>query len=82
MKPQDEERHDDLAKGGGVTIGSIAGDEARQGTEHEHQLSLFEAIRLYPTAVGWSIYFSLGVSAYLGCTSGRHCILLTTTSNR
>lgn len=51
-----------VGKVGNVTIGSIAGDEARQGTEHEHRLSLLEAMRLYPTAVGWSIYFSLGVS--------------------
>ncbi|KAM0724202.1 hypothetical protein Q7P37_000084 [Cladosporium fusiforme] len=61
MTSHDEERHEDFAKVGGVTIGSIAGEEARQGTEHEHRLSLMEALRLYPTAVGWSIYFSLGV---------------------
>lgn len=51
-----------IGKAGNVTIGAVAGDEARQGTEHEHRLSLLEAVRLYPTAVGWSIYFSLGVS--------------------
>lgn len=62
MKPQDEERHEDLAKVGGIATDSIASEEARQGTEREHRLSLLEAVRLYPTAVGWSIYFSLGVS--------------------
>lgn len=57
-----EEERSDFTKIGNVTIGSIAGDEARQGTEREHSLSLVEAVKLYPTAVGWSIYFSLGVS--------------------
>lgn len=63
MGANDEgEERSDFTKIGNVTIGSIAGDEARQGTEREHSLSLVEAVKLYPTAVGWSIYFSLGVS--------------------
>ncbi|KAM0709214.1 hypothetical protein Q7P35_003251 [Cladosporium inversicolor] len=57
----DEEDRSDFAKVGNVTIGAIAGEEARQATEREHSLSLLEAVKLYPTAVGWSIYFSLGV---------------------
>ena len=57
----DEDERPDLAKAGNVTIGAIAGDEARLATEREHSLSLLEAVKLYPTAVGWSIYFSLGV---------------------
>lgn len=57
----DEEDRSDFAKAGNVTIGAIAGDEARLATEREHSLSLLEAVKLYPTAVGWSIYFSLGV---------------------
>ena len=44
-----------------TVIGSIAGDEAREATEHEHDLNLLEAVKLYPTAVGWSIFFSLGI---------------------
>lgn len=59
----DEEDRSDFAKAGNVTIGAIAGDEARLATEREHSLSLLEAVKLYPTAVGWSIYFSLGVSS-------------------
>ena len=66
----EHEHPDTAAKIGNVTIGSIAGEEARQGTEHEHSLSLAEAVKLYPTAVGWSIYFSLGVSLS-PCGSGR-----------
>lgn len=37
------------------------GDDARQATEVEHQMTFFEAVRLYPGAVGWSIFFSLGI---------------------
>jgi hypothetical protein len=61
MASYDENGNDGLKKTGNVTVGSIAGDEARQGTDHEHRLSFLEAIRLYPSAVGWTIYFSLGV---------------------
>lgn len=64
MGSSDEERHESVAKVGDVTIGSFAGEEARQGTDHEHNLSVFEALKLYPTAVGWSIYFSLGVCSH------------------
>jgi SP family general alpha glucoside:H+ symporter-like MFS transporter len=61
MASYDENGNDGLKKTGNVNVGSIAGDEARQGTDHEHRLSFLEAIRLYPSAVGWTIYFSLGV---------------------
>jgi hypothetical protein len=61
MASYDENGGDDFTKTGNVTIGSIAGDESRQGTDHEHRLSFLEAIKLYPSAVGWTIYFSLGV---------------------
>jgi hypothetical protein len=56
----EEPRGDFAAKIGNVTVASD--DEARQATDREHSLSLIEAVKLYPTAVGWSIYFSLGVS--------------------
>jgi hypothetical protein len=56
----EEPRGDFAAKIGNVTVASD--DEARQATDREHSLSLMEAVKLYPTAVGWSIYFSLGVS--------------------
>jgi hypothetical protein len=59
----EEPRGDFAAKIGNVTVASD--DEARQATDREHSLSLMEAVKLYPTAVGWSIYFSLGVSRYV-----------------
>lgn len=46
---------------GDIVIGTIGGEDARAATDHEHALSFFQALKLYPTAVGWSIFFSLGV---------------------
>ena len=37
------------------------GSQARVATELEHQMTFFEALKLYPTCVGWSIFFSLGI---------------------
>lgn len=37
------------------------GSQARLATELEHQMTFFEGVKLYPTCVGWSIFFSLGV---------------------
>jgi SP family general alpha glucoside:H+ symporter-like MFS transporter len=53
MASYDETGGHDFTKTGDVTIGSIAGDEARQGTDREHSLSFMEALRLYPSAVGF-----------------------------
>ena len=36
-------------------------DEAREAIEIENSLSFFEAVKLYPKAIGWSVFFSLGV---------------------
>ena len=35
--------------------------EAQLAAEREHSLTFTEAIRTYPTAVAWSLFFSLGV---------------------
>lgn len=40
---------------------SINAEEVREAIELEHALSFKDAIKLYPKAIGWSIYFSLGV---------------------
>ena len=48
-----------------ITVGSIAGDDAKHATQHEHNLSFLQALRLYPKAVGWSIFFSLGIIMYV-----------------
>ncbi|KAJ4986660.1 Maltose permease MAL31-like protein 8 [Stagonosporopsis vannaccii] len=40
---------------------SIAAEEIREAIEVEHNLTFLEAVKLYPKAIGWSMYFSLGV---------------------
>ncbi|KAL1592140.1 hypothetical protein SLS59_009908 [Nothophoma quercina] len=40
---------------------SIAAEEVREAIEVEHTLKFWEAVKLYPKAIGWSMYFSLGV---------------------
>lgn len=45
----------------GVVIGAIGGEEVREITEREHQMGLWESVKLYPTAVGWSFFFSMGI---------------------
>lgn len=46
---------------GDVIVGAIGGEEAREATAREHQLKFVEALKLYPTAVGWSVFFSMGI---------------------
>lgn len=46
---------------GNITIGAIDGSEPPQAHEQEHELSFLQALKLYPTAVFWSVFFSLGV---------------------
>jgi hypothetical protein len=36
-------------------------EELREATEIEHALTFLDAIRSYPKAIGWSVYFSVGV---------------------
>jgi hypothetical protein len=36
-------------------------DAARHSIESEHEMSFIEAAKLYPGAIGWSIFFSLGI---------------------
>jgi len=47
---------------------SIVAEEVREAIEVEHALTFWEAVKLYPKAIGWSMYFSLGV-IMLGMTS-------------
>lgn len=49
---------------------SSQGDNAEDIAEAvavEHTLSFWEAVKLYPKAIGWSMYFSMGV--IMLCTS-------------
>lgn len=42
-------------------------EEAREAIEIEHQLSFWDAVKLYPKAILWSMYFSLGVVMLCEC---------------
>jgi SP family general alpha glucoside:H+ symporter-like MFS transporter len=37
------------------------GLESRQAMETEHRMGFFEGLKLYPAAVAWSMFFSLGI---------------------
>lgn len=50
---------------------SFAAEEVHEAIEAEHALSFSDAVRLYPKAIGWSMYFSLGV-IMLGTSHNTH----------
>jgi SP family general alpha glucoside:H+ symporter-like MFS transporter len=35
--------------------------EARRATDIKHKITFREGVRLYPTSIGWSAFFSLGI---------------------
>jgi len=37
------------------------GEESRRATELEHRMSFKQGLKLYPKALGWSSFFSLGI---------------------
>jgi SP family general alpha glucoside:H+ symporter-like MFS transporter len=37
------------------------GEESRRATEIEHHMTFWQGLKLYPAAVGWSAFFSLGI---------------------
>ncbi|KAF2721197.1 sugar transporter [Polychaeton citri CBS 116435] len=55
-------QHSPTKASGNVTVGTIgAGEDARHATEREHDMTFIEALKLYPTAVAWSVFFSIGI---------------------
>lgn len=46
-------------------------EDVREAIEVEHTLSFFDAVKYYPKAIGWSMYFSLGV--IMLCKLGLTC---------
>lgn len=36
-------------------------NEAKEATSQEHQMSLWQGIRLYPKAIGWSVLLSTAI---------------------
>lgn len=46
-------------------------EEVREAIHVEHTLTFWRAVKYYPKAIGWSMYFSLGV--IMLCKSSMYC---------
>ena len=57
MRDDEQEQAPSKAR---AVIGSITGEDAREATDAEHKMSLWKSLQMYPKAVGWSMFFSLG----------------------
>jgi SP family general alpha glucoside:H+ symporter-like MFS transporter len=53
-------KHDHEPGKAAAAITAISGGEVRDATEAEHNMTLWASLKMYPTAVGWSMFFSLG----------------------
>lgn len=40
---------------GDIKVGAVSGHAAREATAREHQMTFLEAVKTYPTAIGWSM---------------------------
>lgn len=54
---------DDAAMIAAASVEDI-NNEARKAFEAEHALRFADAVKLYPSAIGWALFFSLGVIMY------------------
>ena len=54
---------DEVMRKASVAFDNFAGlsAAAKEATDHEHSMTLMEAIKLYPKAVGWSILLSTAI---------------------
>lgn len=41
-------------------VGSVSADKAQIATNAEHNMTPWQALKTYPTAAAWSVFFSLG----------------------
>ena len=57
---QDVEDVNTFAVSGKNSVEEISAS-ARVATAHEHELTFFQALKLYKKAAGWSVFFSLGI---------------------
>lgn len=49
------------AKEPSLDVEAFAGAHSVEAIRDEHNLSFFKALKLYPKAIGWSAYVSIGV---------------------
>ena len=58
MEKQDPEVPVDVRK---VSTEKEISEDVAEAVAIEHTLTFWEAVKVYPKAIGWSMYFSLGV---------------------
>ena len=58
MEKQDPESPVDVRK---LSTEKDVSEDVAEAIAIEHTLTFWEAVKLYPKAIGWSMYFSLGV---------------------
>lgn len=58
-----ETLNDVAADGQGITKPVLRGivEEAKEATSQEHSMSLWQGIKLYPKAIGWSVLLSTAI---------------------
>jgi len=69
MEKQDPESPVDVRK---LSTEKDVSEDVAEAIAIEHTLTFWEAVKLYPKAIGWSMYFSLGV--IMLCTCRRPAI--------
>ena len=69
MEKQDPESPVDVRK---LSTEKDVSEDVAEAIAIEHTLTFWEAVKLYPKAIGWSMYFSLGV--IMLCTCRSHAI--------
>jgi SP family general alpha glucoside:H+ symporter-like MFS transporter len=58
MEKQDHEAAVDTRK---LSTEKEISEDVAEAIAIEHTLTFWEAVKMYPKAIGWSMYFSLGV---------------------
>lgn len=74
MEKQDAEAPVDVRK---ISTEKDVAEDVAEAVAIEHTLTFWEAVKLYPKAIGWSMYFSLGVIMLCRCVVSRCRMLLT-----
>ncbi|KJR83315.1 Sugar transporter family protein [Sporothrix schenckii 1099-18] len=61
--PEDDIVHETKSRGSAVAggEGAVASEALAEAIRREHELTFRDAVRLYPAAIGWSAFVSIGV---------------------
>jgi hypothetical protein len=47
------------------TPAEVLYEQAMDATDEQHAISIWQGLHLYPKAIGWAAYFSLGIIMYV-----------------